>query len=226
MNDDDTFTVPQNLKMLAAALRPVAARLAQTPLPNVTVAPFMSLAESVFDWLLRFNAAIEPEVKNLMRDVIARPDVTEREVWRAVGRLEYLLDDMLKLQEQVFYSSFQPGQIEGKRLLLAGLGDYVGQIHDWLIAIIDAIDDPRAAIQQSGIQADDEQVTLEFCLTLRASPYFEKFVKWLANNARGMESAKNEAYQHKPDDVSPKEKSGMGFWCKIALIAIGLDFLN
>ena len=198
--------VPAYLMTFGQALRPCLEKVERT-LYTMYHPPFAGVdgLSEPGDILDRAGTAcgnMDRLADDMMTQILANPNVTVETTYRYVGRFEGNLDNLLNACEEAIYIDFHDYP-EAKRLLLAGLGNLLEQIRDWLKDICDTIDDPLQAYQNRPYGMEDGTAVFSFNLVLKAPPEFKQL---------------HELTQHIERSTA---SSGRGFWNTVGTLVLG-----
>ena len=176
-----SFTVPKVFKTQAEALRPMAssmqARMFTSPPQNAAVSDIFELIQVHLDRIANEVPRFACEIEDGLGRAGAEGDPTDAEIFRAVGRLEVLLDRILDGYDEVRCLRASADDYEGWRLLVETYRGTLVQVQSWLDELVDFLHDPIAGLKKRGISAEgDAEVT--FSLDLKAPPELNQLTEW------------------------------------------------
>ena len=214
MSESVNVTLPPGVAALGDALRPLRLKLqAQMDAPVRRDLPVVDLAGEIEDHL----DELEDTVSGLVAKVNALGELLARErpvagIHRGVGGLEVYVDTLLERYSEV--RRWRPGASEAAaRDSLAGVYRHVlTEIRDWMDELIEAIDDPLAAVKRRGLPTSGK-VHLRFDLTLTEALELASLRDWLDSNLPGAGDYGSRS--------APAEKQGLGFLGTVAAAALG-----
>lgn len=203
----DTIVVPHRLQVLGEALKPVwkklDARLGKPPVPTIPIQDMIKVISNHLDYLQVAMRPLAGRVEALMSDVVANEDVSDAEVYRAVGRFEAPLDDLAEHYLEAGSLAVYGADTEARDCLVGVYRHALLEIRDWLKDLVESLEDPVAAARAKGIPIEG-QVELPFTLTMTSAPELERLTTWLSRQA-----------------ASRRQKSGLGFWGTVGALALG-----
>ncbi len=118
-------------------------------------------------------AHLQSPIDNLMAHVINNEKVSEPEAHRAAGRLEQVISEFVQGYLAVKASQSGPQTAGPRKLLLGVYRHHLREICNWLEELIQAISDPRAAIEQRGIALTPD-TNLTIALVMTSPPEMKK----------------------------------------------------
>lgn len=203
----DTIVVPHRLQVLGEALKPVWKRLDnRLGQPSVPATPVQGMIEVISSHLDYLQVAVRPlasRVEALMSDVVANEGVSDAEVYRAVGRFEAPLDDLVDHLQEAGSLAVYGVDIEARDCLVGVYRHALAEIRDWLKDLVESLEDPVAAARAKGIPIEG-QVELPFTLTMTSAPELEQLNAWMSRQASAV-----------------RQKGGLGFWGTVGAMALG-----
>lgn len=207
----DTIVVPQRLQVLGQALKPVWKCLTeQLEQPHAATIPVHAMLNVISRHLDYLQVAVSPlanRIDDLMRDVVSNEHVTDAQVYRAVGRFEAPLEDLVDHFNEVASLAPYGADIDARNMLVGVYRHSLTEIRDWLKELVEALEDPVAAARARGIPIEG-QVELPFTLTMTSAPELEQLTSWLSRHASG------------------GQKSGLGFWGTVGAMVLGWGIGN
>ena len=214
MSESVNVTLPPRVLALGEALRPLLLKLqAQMDAPVRRDLRVSDLAGEIADHL----GGLGDTVSGLEAKVNALGELLAREgpvagIHRGAGGLEVYLDTLLARCSEV--RRWRPGASgAAARDSLAGVYHHLlTEIRDWMDELIEAIDDPLAAVKRRGLPTSG-YVELPISLTLTAAPQLAELRDSLEPNLPG-------AWDDDPQPA-PAEKPELGFLGTVAAVALG-----
>lgn len=187
---DDTSPWPHRVTRLGRALRPVWQALdahIDTPVPPVVAAAGMDGAVPYHVHALQATLNRLVDASNqMMTDVVANEHDGDAHIARAVACFVAGID-ALQAGHWQLRSLNVPWPHTQVRDLLAGVyRHHLTEVHDWLGELLDAIEDPQAALQRRGLPAHG-RVDLPLILAFTPAPQLHRLADWLEQrpDARG-----------------------------------------
>ena len=176
-----SFTVPKVFKTQAEALRPLVrsmrARMLTSPPQTAAVSDIFELIQRHLDRIATDVPHFACEIEAGLGQAGARGDATDAEIFRAVGRLEVLLDRILDGYDEVRCLRANADDFEGWKLLVETYRGTLVQVQSWLDELVNFLHDPIAGLKKRGISAEgDAEVT--FSLDLQAPPELDQLTEW------------------------------------------------
>ena len=228
-------TILPHVLVLAAALRPLAAKLATAlARPGPEAGRGVDL-DAVKDHISRIDRAVEGAVAGLNQLGAALaaaatalgdgpgpasgargtcPADARDSIHRAVGGFEAHVDALCDGYAGV---AGAPPELlgkadEGRELLAAVYAGTLAQIQDWLDDVLHAVDDPVDAMVRQGLDAQEsgkESVELSFTLTIAPPPEVHQLARWMERQ------------------TGPAARpAGTGFWSRVAGVALGIGIAD
>lgn len=230
----ETSPLPRHLTVLGEAMRPVWQTLTvELDAPVRLTAPVVDMFASVQHHLSLLTSTLgrlSEQTDDLMREVLAKQDASDLVVYRAVGRFEAPLLDILAGYHGVCALAAR-GTARDARDLLAGVYRHsLIEIRDWLGELVQTLEDPLAALKRRGLPTSGP-VTLRLLLTLTAAPGLESLSRWAERHSpawpcsprkleTGLESHSPYPPLNRPSSPR-KPETGLGFWCTLGALALG-----
>lgn len=210
---DDEPLLPRRVTLLGEAMRPLWRKIeAQLDHPVLPASPVYGMPEIVsrhLDELQALAHRLTDRINSLMSDVVANESATDGDVYRAVGRLEAFVDDLLAGYRDVRALSACSSDAEARDLLAGVYRHALVEIRDWLADLVETLADPMAVIRRRGLPTTG-YVELPLTLTLTAATELVALSRWIRRNG-GRFSAGG----------TPRRKSGLGFWGTVGGLILG-----
>ncbi len=210
MNDE--ALLPHRLSVLGEAMRPVwqklEAELAITPWSKT---PVLDIAATVRQNLAQLETAVHrltERINDLMGEVVENEAASDSEVYRAVGRFEAPLRDLLASYHGVQALAAYGADEEARDLLADVYRHSLNEIRDWLDDLVGTLTDPMAAVKRRGLPTSG-YVELPLTLELTAAPGLAGLSHW----------AKRQSLALFPTRRKPN--AGLGFWGTVGAVALG-----
>ena len=205
----DEITLPPRLVCLGEAMAPVLgkldAALSEQSLPTVRIGSIVDVIRGGLDALGRSMPRLSDQVNGLMTDVAANENVSDRDVYRAVGRFEGVLDEIISDYQKVSRQSAYGSDEEACELLAGTYRHSLQEIQEWLRDLVETLKDPLAALQRKGLPTTG-YVEIPLTLTLTSAPELAGLQRWGEDHS---------VY------TPPAKSQGLGFWGTVGAIAIG-----
>ncbi|MCF8152425.1 MAG: hypothetical protein K9J80_16925 [Sulfuritalea sp.] len=186
MNQQPQITVPRHLKLLGQALTPglnaLEKRVRKSADDSVFDQGLADLVHSLQTWRVIIGR-IDECSELLMREIVTRPDISECEIYRQVGRFEGQLLDPLLAASALLYSPEQGVHALPLKLWDAVSLDVLSQIWRWLDSIRQVLLDPEAAYQTGDFSMEGEVALFEFNLKLSLPPEMQQLQEWVLERA-------------------------------------------
>lgn len=148
-------------------------------------------------------------IDSMMSDVVANERATDGDVYRAVGRFEAFVDDLLAGYREVRALNAYGRDAEARDLLAGVYRHTLVEIRDWLEKLVETLSDPMAVVRRRGLPTTGH-VELPLILTLTAAPELAALSRWIEGNAGAFSS-----------DGTTRRKSGLGFWATVGAVILG-----
>lgn len=213
MNDESLL--PRRLTILGEAMRPVwqklDAELDITPWSNT---PVIDIAATVRHELAQLETALHrltDRINDLMGEVVSNEAASDSEVYRAVGRFEAPLRDVLASYHGVQGLAAYGADAEARDLLACVYRHSLIEIRDWLGELVETLADPMAAVHRRGLPTSG-YVELPLTLELTAAPELAGLSGWAEKQGR---------YGVFSSATSPNKNSGLGFWGTVGAVMLG-----
>lgn len=203
------ITLPPRLVCLSEAMAPVLRKLdnalAEQAVPTVRVESIVDVIRGGLDALGRSMPRLSDQVNGLMTDVAANENASARDVYRAVGRFEGVLDEIISDYQKVSRQSAYGSDEEVCALLAGTFRHSLQEIQEWLRDVVETLEDPMAALQRKELPTTG-YVEIPLTLTLTSAPGLAGLQRWGEDHS---------VY------TPPAKSQGLGFWGTIGAIAIG-----
>ena len=184
-NHPDAPLLPHRLTVLGAAMRAVAQHVWTAIESKVTpTIPVPDMVATIVRTLAMLDAQIHlltVRTNDLMRDVIANETASDSDVYRAVGRFEASVRELLAGYHQVLGLAAFGDTAIARNLLAGAYRHTLHEIHDWLCEVVVTLADPLAAIQRRGLPTSGH-VELPLTLTLTPAPGLSELATWAAHH--------------------------------------------
>lgn len=210
MNDESLL--PRRLIVLGEAMRPVWQKLeAELDASTWSNTPVLDMVATVQYNLSQLEAAVHrltERINDLMGEVVANEAASDSEVYRAVGRFEAPLRDVLTSYHSVQALEAYGANAEARDLLADVYRHSLIEIRDWLYELIETLADPMAAVKKRGLPTSG-YVELPLTLELTAAPGLAGLSRWAERHSLALFPARREP------------KTGLGFWGTVGAVALG-----
>ena len=195
MNQQPQITVPRHLKLLAQALTPGLEALEKGVRKSADAGNFdqglADLVDSLQTWKVIIGR-IDECSELLMREIVNRPDISECEIYRQVGRFEGQLLDPLLAASALLYSPEQGVHALPLKLWDAVRLDVLSQISRWLNSIRQVLVDPEAAYQTGHFSMEGDVAMFEINLKLSLPSEMAQLQEWVLERAAGSQREMNQ----------------------------------
>ena len=214
MSESVNVTLLPGVTALGEALRPLLLKLqAQMDAPVCRDLRVVDLASEIADHLDELEDTLQGLVAkaNALGELLAREGPVAG-IHRGAGGLEVYLDTLLARYSEV--RRWRPGASgAAARDSLAGVYRHLlTEVRDWMDELIEAIDDPLAAVKRRGLPTSGK-AHLGFYLTLTEAPELASLHDWLESNLSGARGYGTHS--------APTEKQPLGFLGTVAAVALG-----
>lgn len=210
---DDDPLLPHRVTLLGEAMRPLWRKLEARLDDHVAlVMPVYGLAEIVshhLDELQSLVHRLTDRINSLMSDVVANESATDGDVYRAVGRFEAFVDDLLAGYHEVRALNAYGRDVEARDLLAGVYRHTLVEIRDWLGDLVETLANPMAIVRLRGLPTTG-YVELPLTLTLTAAPELASLSRWIEGNVGAFSSG-----------GTTRRKSGLGFWGAVGAVILG-----
>lgn len=214
----DEPMLPPRMTLLGEAMRPVWEKVREeidlcVPQTEVVVGMgevvlhhFQSLQDSI--------PRLADRINRLMDDVVTNEAAGDAEVYRAVGRFEAFLDDLLADYRSVRALDAYDDDVEARDLLAGVYRHTLVEIRDWLADLVETLADPMAAVIKRGLPTTGH-VKLQLNLTLTAAPQLGQLSRWAERHASALPKAGN------CSGAPPARKPVLGLWGWVGAALLG-----
>lgn len=210
----DQLHVPHRVKILGVALCSTLQRLERAMRQPVRADHAVYGMLETVSHHLRVNAEgvrrLSAGIDTLMAEVISLEAASDVLVYRAVGRFDACMDDLLDGLKSVQTIAATGDDLQACSLLEGAYRHLLGEVRDWLSDLIDAIDDPLAALNKRGLPTTGS-IKLPIILKLTPAPQLERLRLWGQGHGTHLPAA---------------EKERLGFWHTAGQIALGVALGN
>ena len=197
MNDEPL--IPRRLSVLGEAMRPVWRKLVSEidarSWPSTQVLDMVATVQHNLGQLESAVHRLTERINNLMCEVVTNDAASDSDVYRAVGRFEAPLRDMLANYHGVQSLAAYGADAEARDLLVNVYRHYLTEIHDWLHELVETLADPMAAVKRRGLPTSG-YVEFPLILELTAAPGLTGLSRWAKRHS----------------------KTGLGFWGTVGAI--------
>jgi hypothetical protein len=209
----DEIELPRRLTVLGEAMRPlwitvrsqidrpVHQALADAPSMVDVVSHHLGVLQNT---ILRLT----DRINSLMTDVVSNDDVSDPEVYRAVGGFEAFLDDLLASYHAVRVLNVYGDDAEARDLLACVYRHSLVEVRDWLQELVETLANPLDALRKRGLPTSGA-VELPLTLTLTSAPELAGLSQWAELHSLDYSRSR------------PKHCAGLGFWGTVGAMAIG-----
>ena len=151
----DKIKLPSRLVCLGEAMAPLLGKLdaALSEQSHPTV-PVGSIVDVIKEGLAALGGSIprlSVQVNGLMTDVAANESASDRDVYRAVGRFEGVLDEIISDYRRVCLHAADGSDEEPCELLAGTYRHSMREIQDWLQDLVETLADPITALHRKGL---------------------------------------------------------------------------
>lgn len=213
----DEPLLPHRITLMGEAMRPiwlnVQAQLDRHVQPITAVADMGELISQHFASLQNNIPRLTDRINRLIGDVVSNEDAGDADVYRAVGRFEAFLDDLLADYHAVRSLQVRGANVEARDLLAGVYRHFLAEVRDWLGELVETLADPMAAVAKRGLPTSG-RVELPLTLTLTAAPQLEGLSRWAKRQSVSLSSTQRSTGQS-------SRKSGLGFWGTLGMVALG-----
>ena len=207
----DEITLPSRLVCLGEAMAPVLgkldAALSEQSQPTVPVGSIVDVIKEGLSALGGSMPRLSDQVNGLMTDVAANESASDRDVYRAVGRFEGVLDEIISNYRKVCRHSAYGSDEEACELLAGTYRHSMREILNWLKDLVDTLSVPIAVLNRKGLPTTGS-IEIPLTLTLTSAPELAGLQRW---------GERNSLYSPSPTPTN----QGLGFWGTVGAIAIG-----
>lgn len=210
----DETILPKRISLLGEAMSPVLVSLrsgiAQQLSATTPVGAMIDVVSVSLNSLQGIVHRLNGQVNGLMSDVVAREDASDADVYRAVGRFDAFLDELLAEYQGLKRMSAYGADIEGRDLLVGAYRHTLVEIRDWLEDLVDTLADPQAALRRKGLPTSGP-VEIPLTLHLTGAPELAALGRWGERQSGVFSSSRN---------------TGLGFWGTVGALALGWGIGN
>ena len=205
----DETILPKRISLLGEAMSPVLVSLrsgiAQQLSATTPVGAMIDVVSVSLNSLQGIVHRLNGQVNGLMSDVVAREDASDADVYRAVGRFDAFLDELLAEYQGLKRLSAYGADIEGRDLLVGAYRHTLVEIRDWLEDLVGTLADPQAALRRKGLPTSGP-VEIPLTLHLTGAPELAALGRWGERQSGVFSSSRN---------------LGLGFWGTVGALALG-----
>jgi hypothetical protein len=205
----DEITLPPRLECLGDAMAPLLEKLnvalAEKSLSMVPVNSIVDVIKSGLSDLGRSVHRLTDQVNALMTDVAAKENASDKDVYRAVGRFECVMDDLIKDYREICGQYAYGNDEEACDLLAETYRHSMREIQEWLQDLVNTLTDPIAALRRRGMPTSGA-IEIPLTLTLTSAPELARLQRW---------GERHSIY------TPPPKSQGLGFWGTVGAMAIG-----
>lgn len=205
--------LPRRVTMLGEAIRPLGRKISgQLDMPVAPVADVHRMIEIASNHLAALQDIVDrlpDRLAGLMADVVENEGAGDAEVYRAVGRLEASVDDLLAGSLGVRTLRAFGTDAEARDLLAGVYRHTLVEIRDWIAELADVLAEPLAALRKRRLPTSGA-VELRLALRLTAAPQLAKLSQWTTSQQVSQPTA----------DYQPPPSSGLGFWGTLGTILV------
>lgn len=205
----DEVVLPKRISLLGEAMNPVLVKLrsgiAQQLSVTAPVGAMIDVISVSLNSLQGMVHRLNGQVNALMSDVVSKEDASDADVYRAVGRFEAFLDDLLSEYQGLKRLNAYGADIEGRDLLVGAYRHTLVEIRDWLQDLVDTLANPQAALRRKGLPTTGP-VEIPLTLHLTGAPELAALGRWGERQSGVFSSSKH---------------SGLGFWGTVGALALG-----
>ncbi len=214
----DELVLPPRMTVLGEAMRPIWVKVNEQLDQHVSQTDVViGMGEVVLQHLRSLQVDIPrlaDRINRLMGDVVTNEDASNAEVYRAVGRFEAFLDDLLAEYRSVRALNVHGDDVEARDLLAGVYRHTLVEIRDWLEDLVETLADPMAAVIRRGLPTTGH-VELTLTMKLTAAPQLEQLTRWAERHAAALSGTGNSS------SLPPVRKSGLGFWSMVGAAMLG-----
>lgn len=214
---NDALALPPRMTLLGEAMRPIWEKLKgqiDQPVPHTeAVVEMREIVLSHMRSLQDMIPRLADRINHLMRDVVTNDDAGDADTYRAVGRFEAFLDDLLADYRSVRALKAYGDDTEGRDLLAGVYRHTLMEISDWLGELVETLTDPMTAVVKRGLPTTG-RVELTLTMKLTAAPQLENLTRWAERHAAVLSGM-----QYAPG-APARQKSGLGFWGTVGTMAL------
>ena len=209
----DEPLLPHRITLLGEAMRPlwrkIETQLGLHVLPATAVYGMTEIVSGHLDELQALAHRLSDRINSLMSDVVENESATDGDVYRAVGRFEAFVEDLLAGYREVRALNAYGRDADARDLLAGVYRHTLVEIRDWLEDLVETLADPMAVVRRRGLPTTG-YVELPLTLTLTAAPELAALSRWIEGNAGAISSG-----------GTTRRKSGLGFWGTVGAVILG-----
>ncbi len=164
---------------LQPLLRKVEARLNEPARPVGAGESFVDFGQHALNRLGDGVGRLCDEANGVLKEIVGAADVPEAKVYRAAGRFEVVLDELLECYAELREARPHAAHARGHRLLVAVFRHALAQVRDWLRDVVDTAADPLEVVKRRGLPTHGE-VTVTLSLDFTAPKELDEFNDWMA----------------------------------------------
>lgn len=208
----DEIKLKPHLICLGEALAPLLIKinnsLTEQPLTVIPVNTMFNFIPQKLRVLNRSLNGVSFELKRLNTDVAVKLKPSNDDVYKAVGRLEAVLDVLMNNLREIGSLYTVGPDVEAHLLLTQIYRHSIREIQVFLNDMVDSLANPKEAFQRMGLPRTDS-VTMEFTLHFSSAPEIARLNCW--------------CQLHTVEILDPTPtKQGSGFWNTVGIFVIAL----
>ncbi len=208
----DEIKLEPHLICLGEALSPLLIKinncLTEQPLTVIPVNTMFNFIPQKLRVLSRSLNGVSFELKRLNTDVAVKLKPSNDDVYRAVGRLEVVLDVIMNNFREIGSLYTVGPDVEAHLLLTQIYRHSIQEIQVFLKDMVDSLANPKEAIQRMGLPRTGS-VTMKFSLNFSSAPEIARLNCW--------------CQLHTVETIDPTPiKQRRGFWGIVGTIVIAL----
>lgn len=208
----DEIKLKPHLICLGEALAPLLIKinnsLTEQPLTVIPVNTMFNFIPQKLRVLNRSLNGVSFELKRLNTDVAVKLKPSNDDVYRAVGRLEAVLDVIMNNFREIASLYTVGPDVEAHLLLTQIYRHSIREIQVFLNDMVDSLANPKEAFQRMELPRTDS-VTMEFTLHFSSAPEIARLNCWC------------QLHTVETLDFTPT-KQGSGFWNTVGIFVIAL----
>lgn len=212
MSDDEIL--PRRLTVLGDAMRPLLPKLKQQlDMPVTRTTPVFSMVDVVAMQLDRLETVINrltEAINGPISESVAKEDTSDAGLYRAAGRFEAVLDDLLSGYREVRRLNPDDAGAEVADLLADIYRHSLVEICDWLSRLVEALADPMA-VAEARVLPGSGRVGLDIDLVLTAAPQLKNLADW----------AQRQSASFAASACTVRNSSGLSFWGIVGAVILG-----
>lgn len=207
----DEIKLEPHLICLGEALTPLLIKinnsLTELPLTVIPVNTMFNFIPQKLRLLSRSLNGVSFELKRLNTDVAVKLKPSNDDVYRAVGRLEAVLDVIMNNFREIGSLYTVGPDVEAHLLLTQIYRHSIQEIQVFLKDMVDSLANPKEVLQRKGLRTGS--VTMEFSLNFSSAPELARLNCWC------------QLHTVETLDFTPI-KQGSGFWSPVGIFVIAL----